>query len=207
MSFLYNKGMLKNIIFDIGNVLCTFDPDHFLQEMMEDEKVIFDLKEFYFKDIWKEYDRGYWSVEDMVQMGVKEYPEYELFIRKMMEHWKEYVLPIPSSMKLIDSLKEKGYDLYILSNIPQDSYEYLSTHYTFMSKMKGGIYSYQEKVIKPEEEIYLRLIEKYKIQPKESVFIDDRMENVEAAQKFGIYGIHCLDAGQIESKIYEIEKK
>lgn len=199
--------MVKNVIFDIGNVLCTFNPDMFLNEIIDDQEVISNLKEFYFHEIWKEYDRGYWSVEDMVQMGLKEYPDYEWYIRSMMEHWKEYVLPIPSSMKLIDSLKEKGYDLYILSNIPQDSYDYLRTHYSFMSKMKGGIYSYQEKVIKPEEEIYSRLIHRYSIQPEESVFIDDRIENVETAQKYGFQGIHCTDTEEIESQIYEIEKK
>ena len=134
--------MIKNIVFDLGNVLVTFDPKSFLKDLIHNKKIEEDLYSFYFhSDLWILYDQGSYSNEDMIQKGIQIYPQYEKYIRSVIERWVEYVIPIVDNIQLLDLYT--NYSLYIISDIPQYNYDYLNKHYSFLQKVNGGIYSYQ----------------------------------------------------------------
>jgi HAD superfamily hydrolase (TIGR01509 family) len=209
IGIAYNGTM--NVVFDIGNVLCTFDPDTFLPQLIKDPDCIQALKKFYFRGLWKEYDRGYIQPSDLIRMGCKEYPQYEQQIRTLVRHWVEYVIPIPTSMALMEDLQKQGIPMYILSNIPEDQYLYALHHRAFMKRINGGVFSYQEKVIKPERKIYQILLDRYDLNPSSCLFIDDRKENIAAAAALGFETIHCTDVrrmpDQVREKLHEMQSQ
>ncbi|WP_286908179.1 HAD family hydrolase [Clostridium sp. UBA1652] len=145
--------MIKNIVFDLGNVLLDFNPlDYLKAKGIEDSvkcKEIFN--EIFKSEEWLMLDRGTITEED--------------------------------------AIRSAGYNLYVLSNFHLLAYENVTKRYPFFNYFHGGIISYKENLIKPDEEIYLRLIKRYNIIPEETIFIDDTLENVEAAKVFGINGI------------------
>ena len=123
--------MIKNIVFDLGNVLVTFDPKSFLKDLIHNKKIEEDLYSFYFhSDLWILYDQGSYSNEDMIQKGIQIYPQYEKYIRSVIERWVEYVIPIVDNIQLLDLYT--NYSLYIISDIPQYNYDYLNKHYSFL---------------------------------------------------------------------------
>ena len=195
--------MIKNIVFDLGNVLVTFDPKSFLKDLIHNKKIEEDLYSFYFhSDLWILYDQGSYSNEDMIQKGIQIYPQYEKYIRSVIERWVEYVIPIVDNIQLLDLYT--NYSLYIISDIPQYNYDYLNEHYSFLQKVNGGIYSYKEKVCKPNKKMFTRLLEKYKINPQECVFIDDKYENIKTALDLGFKGIHLKDPKDLKKKLEEV---
>ena len=195
--------MIKNIVFDLGNVLVTFDPKSFLKDLIHNKKIEEDLYSFYFhSDLWILYYQGSYSNEDMIQKGIQIYPQYEKYIRSVIERWVEYVIPIVDNIQLLDLYT--NYSLYIISDIPQYNYDYLNEHYSFLQKVNGGIYSYQEKVSKPNKKMFTRLLEKYKINPQECVFIDDKYENIKTALDLGFKGIHLKDPKDLKKKLEEV---
>ena len=88
-------------------------------------------------------------------------------------------------IKLLYELKKK-YKIYFLSNMIDITYDYLKE---FLNDFDGGVYSYQEHLKKPDEKIFLTLIKRYNINIEESIYFDDRMKNIEAANKIGITAI------------------
>ncbi len=189
---------MKKIIFDLGNVLVRFEPEQFLKDLFKDKIIIQRCKEVYFHGLWNEYDRGFLSKEDMIEKGSHLYPENRKDFSLMMEKWTSYVTAIEGNIKYIETLMKKGYDLYILSNIPQDCYEYLLNNEAWFQNMTG-VYSFQEKTIKPEEKIYQILLDRFHLKSDECIFVDDKLENIQAAEKLGFIGLHCTDASQLPS--------
>ena len=191
--------MIKNIVFDLGNVLVQFNPKAFLNEMIHDELIEKQLYSFYFEsNLWQIYDQGILTNEQMIQKGIQTYPQYEQWIRKLMNEWVEYVIPIQENLEYINSLQQ--YNQYIVSDIPE--YNYLLETFNFL-KTRKGIYSFQEKIVKPNKKMFTQLEEKYKINPRESVFIDDKIENVQAAMQVGFYGIHLKQPLNLKNELEE----
>ena len=74
--------MLKNIVFDLGNVLVKFDSNELIYSFFNEGQE--EVKSFYFDSLWDEYDQGLYSVEEMIEKGVKQFPELELNIKELM---------------------------------------------------------------------------------------------------------------------------
>ena len=198
--FKYNWRMLKNIVFDLGNVLVKFDSNeliyHFFNARQEE------VKSFYFDSLWNEYDQGLYSVEEMIEKGVKQFPELELNIKELMYHWTEFVIPLKDNVAYIKNLKQLGYNVYILSNIPEDDTKYLRSCGVF-DNINGGVFSYEVKKIKPDPEIFNILLEKYNLKASECLFLDDRTDHVVAASTLGFETIEVKDSSKVIDLIKE----
>ena len=101
----------------------------------------------------------------------------------------------------ISKLKDEGYNLYILANITRESYEYVKSLIDIDKLFKGGIYSYQEKLLKPDKRIYELIINKYNLDEKETMFFDDKQKNVKAACEFSIKGVLFRTIEDIENNL------
>ena len=203
LSFKYTKFMVKNIIFDIGNVLATFKPKDFLTDLFKDPTLVDQFFEVFFTKLWHEYDQGLYTKEQMVQKGLQKMPDQKEKINKMMDVWTSYVVGIQENLDLIRIYQKKGYKVFILSNLPEDSYIYLKEHYDFIDQVDGGIYSYQHKLIKPDVKIFEALLEKYGLNANECIFIDDTEVNIRAAETLGFYTIWLKDHTQLATLLKE----
>lgn len=192
--------MLKNIVFDLGNVLVKFDSNELIYSFFNERQE--EVKSFYFDSLWNEYDQGLYSVEEMIEKGVKQFPELELSIKKLMYHWTEFVIPLKDNVAYIKDLKRLGYNVYILSNIPEDDTKYLRSLGVF-DNIDGGVFSYEYKKIKPDPEIFHILLKEYNLKASECLFLDDQKDNVVAASNLGFETIEVKDSSKVIDLIKE----
>lgn len=183
--------MIKNIISDIGNVLAYFRWKELMGDLGFSQETIHRLqKNMIYHPLWEEFDRGSLADEEVIRQFKKENPGLEEQIDLFFGHTEDLICQYDYTVPWLTSLKEKGYNLYYLSNYPRLLFEnHKKTRFSFLPLMEGGVVSYEEKLIKPDPAIYYRLYEKYGLKPEECIFMDDREENVEAAKKTGMYGI------------------
>ena len=194
--------MIRNIIFDIGNVLTDFRWKEFLEDKGFDEAMVKRIaKASVQSPVWNEIDRGVWSMEELMQTFIRQDPEIEEELRRAYGDITGMVTKRAYAIPWIQELREKGYRVYYLSNFSEKAYEDCADALDFLPYTDGGILSYQEKLVKPDPEIYRRLLSRYSLEARESVFLDDTASNVEAAERLGIHGICFRTKEQAEEEL------
>ena len=192
---------MKNIIFDLGNVLILFDPLGYVNKSVSPEKrekfldVVFRSRE------WENLDLGTLSYEDAKKIFKEKLENCDDEVDTLFgDNLYGLLKPIVKNTELLKKLKE-NYNLYILSNFHKESFETVSSKHEFFNYFDGGIVSAYHQCIKPDEKIYRLLIDKYSLKPEETLFIDDLAENVKAAGKIGIDTIHLTDYNTLPDKL------
>ncbi|MBR4344742.1 MAG: HAD family phosphatase [Lachnospiraceae bacterium] len=199
--------MIKNIIFDIGNVLADFCWRKFLSEKgFSDEMVERIGRASVLSDAWVEFDRGVYSDEEVIDFFVKNDPEIASEIHKGFDNVSGMVILKPETMEWINDLHSRGYKLYYLSNYSQKALDQCKDATSFIPYLDGGILSYTVKMTKPDPEIYLLLLSKYGLKAEETVFIDDTKKNIDAAVKLGIHGIQYKEKDQAHEELKKLLK-
>ncbi len=185
--------MIKTIIFDIGNVLADFSWEPFFRSFGFSEEVFEKFTKATVKSPeWNELDRGLWSTEEIIASFIKNDPSIEQQIKMVFRNINGIVTKRDYTITWIKHLKEAGYQVLYLSNFGEITRAHCQDALSFMPYTDGGILSYEVKLIKPDPAIYQSLIDKYNLVPEECVFVDDLLENVEAAKKLGLKGVHAI---------------
>ena len=195
---------MENIIFDVGQVLVKYDWETYLDSFgfpKEERDTI--AKAVFLSDVWNERDRSSQDEQYYVDEMVKAAPQYEKDIREVMRRSNETVEKMDYAETWVKYLKDKGYHVYILSNYATDTLNRTQEQLPFLKHVDGAVFSCQVKQIKPEPDIYQTLISRYHLNPEKSVFLDDRKENCEAAEKFGI---HTIQFHNFKQAATELEK-
>jgi FMN phosphatase YigB (HAD superfamily) len=190
--------LIKNIIFDLGNVLLNFQPIEYLSNKISDKEKVAEIYEIIFRSKeWLDLDRGVISESEAIEVFCRRNPENDHLIRTCMDNWCDMFTPIEGSVEILKQLKAKGYKTYILSNFHELAFEYVAKEHDFFKHFDGGIISYREKLLKPEGEIYMKLSEIHGLNPQESLFIDDTEVNVAGARESGFHAIHFKNPEQL----------
>ena len=200
-----NTG-ISTIIFDIGDVLVSANiKDYLIADPEIPNEIVDELLKLWFIDkdeVDDTMDLDTYREIINKRMGV----EFSKYIPKLFRYNVECVTAFDYTIPMIQDLKDKGYKVYYLSNWSAWTYDLLQEagKFDFLKLMDGGVFSYDVGYMKPNEEIYKILLNKYKINPEEAVFFDDREENIEAANKLGIHGIHFPrhDASIVYNNLY-----
>ncbi len=184
---------LQNIdtaIFDIGNVLIHFDWMGYLKSLgFDDETYEHVANAVFLSDDWDKGDSGLYTTEEWLQAFIENDPAYEKEIRRTFEKFGAAIVPYQITEEWLAYFKEKGIKRYYLSNYSEEMYRQSKEQLSFIEDLDGGIFSWKEKCMKPQAEIYKLLLDRYRIDPERAVFFDDKEENIEAAKKAGIKGI------------------
>jgi putative hydrolase of the HAD superfamily len=197
--------MIKNIIFDLGNVLLEFKPLDYLKGILKNDVIVDDIyKSIFLSEEWVMLDSGTITQEEAVKQICSRSPKNEMYIKQCMDKWFDILTPIEKNVKILNKLKQKGYKLYILSNFHALAFEIVSNKYDFFKCFDGGIISYKENLLKPQPEIFNRLIEEYNIKAEESLFIDDTLANIEAANSLDFKTIHFNSPNSLEEGLKKI---
>ncbi|MBE6070630.1 MAG: HAD family phosphatase [Clostridium butyricum] len=199
--------MIKNIIFDLGNVLLKFDPRKYLETKIPVEKINMLYKIIFQSKEWALLDRGTITEEKAIANIISRNVELKEYITIIFENWYDILEPIEKNVKILELLKKHGYKIYYLSNFHDLAFKYVTKKYDFFHNFDGGVVSYEEKMLKPEDEIYKQIIKKYELEPSECIFIDDTKENIDGAIKNGLHGIHLKDFETLEEELrkYNVE--
>jgi epoxide hydrolase-like predicted phosphatase len=197
--------MIKNIIFDLGNVLLDFNPKVYVQSKITEEKVEEIYKCIFQSEEWAMLDRGIISEEDSKANIINRNIENEKLINLIFENWYDILVPIKNNVDVLKKLKQSGYKVYYLSNFHLAAFEHVTKNHDFFQCFDGGVVSYKEKLLKPEKEIYEKIIERYNLDPSQTVFIDDLKENVKAAMESGLKGIILNNSKDLRIELKEFD--
>ena len=182
--------MIKNMIFDIGNVLVTFYPKAYFSQNFPDEIQCARICEEVFADeVWQLYDQGIYDKGDLSQIYKEKYPQDWQEISYVLEHWLSLMQLKEDTFAYVQAMKNQGYKIYLLSNISIDSAAYLKAAMPFFKVADGAVLSYEIKVNKPNRKIFEALFQRYQLQAQECIFFDDLPQNIAAANALGMHGI------------------
>ena len=192
--------MLKNVIFDFGGVVCTFSQDAILDDFCTGEAHA-RLKPVLFRS-WQALDEGTADYEEYVAETLKLLDgEDKQIVQRFFREWHRSMRPIPGVWALIGELKARGYGVYLLSNASTWFAGHLDD-YPILRLFDGRLISAPEKMAKPEERIYRLALERFGLNAAETLFVDDRAENTEAAERVGIAGyVFDGDAEKLRERI------
>lgn len=181
--------MIRNILFDMGNVLIRFDRNLFLDRLplsREDKQALY--REVFASVEWAQMDRGSKTEETALASICKRLPQrLHAAAEEMVFRWDEPLLPIAGMYELVEELKEKGYGVYLLSNASRRQHEYWP-RIEASRFFDGTFISADAHVVKPQPEIYRLCLEKFGLKAEECFFIDDVGANIEGAIFCGLSG-------------------
>ena len=183
--------MIRNMVFDMGNVLVVFDPNQFMDNEgirnPEDRELV--MRELFHNVEWAQMDLGVLTEETAEPLVMKRIPDrLKEQVRNLLHRWWAKRSTIEGMEALVKELKKNGYSIYLLSNASVSQHIYWPTF--AMSKLfDGKLISCDLGIVKPNPEIYRRFTEKFGLKSEECLFVDDLPANVAAAVSCGWKGI------------------
>ena len=191
-----------SVVFDIGGILIYYAPDEFVKKIFPDDLALQDhmLQHVYRGKYWPMFDRGTMEYEEAAEKLSREfgYPAKE-YMRAMTE-WFELKSPIEEGWRAVSRCKRSGMRLFLLSNYPERGFQRLLERFDERFRIfDGGVISCKVHLLKPEPGIYRLLTDRYSLDPRRTLFIDDIEENVNAATREGIHGFHKTKQGAMDT--------
>jgi len=194
---------INTIIFDLGNVLVYWSPMYVYEKYFDSEE----KQKYFFDNIctsdWNELQDEGRSIVEATQDLVKKFPDWEQPIRDFYGRWTEMLKgPVHETVEIFRQLKESGkYKLYALTNWQAGLFDIALVRYDFLHWFDGRVVSGEEKTRKPFPEFYKILLDRYKVNPSEALFIDDSLRNVKGAETLGISAIHFTSAEELKKEL------
>ncbi|WP_346694087.1 HAD family phosphatase [uncultured Alistipes sp.] len=175
---------MKNIVFDLGGVLFARDKHKCTPEFIDFFRFI---RTDPMPDFWVEYDRGTLTLDQVIDALCALHgctPEVaRAYVREAIDRQE----PVRATERLVGELKRAGYRLYVLSNMSREFIDFLRRADVY-ALFDGEVVSCEEGTVKPEPRIYRILLDRYGLDPAQTLFIDDRAANIAAAREAGIDG-------------------
>ncbi len=192
--------MIKNIIFDFGAVLVDWNPHYLYDPYFGDvAKTDWFLANVCTKEWNHQMDAGLPFSEGIAQL-VSRFPEWREAIEMFHSRWGEMLSgPLPGMLEFVRETRDAGYGIYGVTNWSDETLRYIDY---VVKEMDGLVVSGQEKVAKPDPELFRRLLVKYELKAEECLFIDDNQANVDAAASLGIRSYRFLNPEQLRKDIH-----
>ena len=185
---------IETIIFDLGGVLVDWNPEYvYLNEFNGDRKKM----QWFFENIctssWNEEQDGGYLMADATEERINLFPKYKKLIKMFYGRWEEMLKgEIKGTVEILHKLKRKKYKLIALTNWSSETFPVAVKKFKFLKLFDGIVVSGKVKMLKPFPEIYNYTLKKYGLIANKSIFIDDRISNVDGAIKCGIHGIQFV---------------
>lgn len=181
---------IQNIIFDVGNVLIDFCWEKTCETLGFSQEVITAFgRNMILSDMWNRLDEGIIAQEDAINQFIEAMPSYEKEVRLFWDNAVSFVEEYDYAYDMIMALKEKGYQIYLLSNYPLEMYKLHWPTFRFFKEVDGYVVSAVEQIRKPDIRIYECLCQRYGLIPEQCLFFDDRQDNVDAAKTAGMEAV------------------
>lgn len=196
-----------NIIFDLGNVLIEWNKEKILAKICKNDLEYNLFNKFVFQsNLWIDLDNGKISLEFLENQLIDEMGhQYQDQIHELVWNWFNYVDLYDEVYELIKQLKKKNFQIYVLSNTSSIFHILLDSVLSKVSSVLDGyVISCEVKMMKPQKEIYLSLVNKYQLDIKDCIFLDDLEENVEAARTLGIKAFQIKERKEISNILKDL---
>lgn len=186
----------KHIIFDIGNVVLEWQPEHILRTVFGVADTEELLQKTFLSPEWKAYDHGVMTTKELKEQLALNLRCSVMAIESLLQNVVVALRPVPDVVELIQQLKQHGYICYALSNMPVDVFHSLFEEHGFWHLFDDIIISGQVKMSKPEPEIFKFVLDKHNLTAEQCIFLDDSKANVDAADKLGFTTIKVINPQQ-----------
>ena len=195
---------IDTIIFDLGGVLIDWNPEYVYLDVFNGEQ---EKMQWFFDNIcttdWNENQDAGYPLQKATEERVALFPEYEELIRMFYGRWEEMLGEaidgtVSILKKLVDNPK---YKVVALTNWSHETFPIALERFNFLHWFEGIVVSGDEKTRKPFLDIYTLTLDRFNIAPENSIFIDDNLRNIEAAQTLGINGIHFESSNALRNQL------
>ena len=195
---------LKNIVFDFGGVLIDWNPEYLYKKVFEDKAQM----EHFLNNVctysWNVLQDAGRPVAVATAEKQQEFPEYKDEIAMYYGRWAEMLGgEIAENSRLVKPLSEK-YNTYGLTNWSAETIPVAMERYEFFRYLKGIVVSGEEKLVKPDPKLYYVLLDRFNINPEETLFIDDNAHNIDTAKLLGFETIHFTPDVNLKSVLSEM---
>ena len=189
-------------LFDLGGVFFDWDPKFFFKKIISDN----DEMDFFLtkvcNDEWNLAQDSGRSIEDGEKDIIRKFPQYENLIKLYYPNHRKMIKgTFQTSIDILMKLKQDNYECFVLSNWSAETFAGMTDDYPFLKLFDGLLISGEDKLIKPDSAIYELAINRFNLNPNETIFIDDKLKNIQAAQNLNLLTIHLTDPNKIEDEI------
>lgn len=198
---------IKTIVFDLGGVLVDWDPRYLYRKLLPNEEAV----EHFLQQIctmeWNEQQDAGRTIQEANASLIQSHPEQEELILAYYGRWEEMLGGvIRGSEKILYALHQKKHcQLLALTNWSAETFPIAKRKYRFLDLFEGILVSGREQLKKPDPQIFQLLIDRYELNPKDMLFIDDSQRNVSSARTLGIQSIHFTDSTSLGRQLQDLE--
>ena len=193
---------IKNVIFDLGGVLVDWNPEYLYLDVFDGDRK---KMQWFFDEIctfdWNENQDAGYPLAQASADRIKLFPQYEQLIRMFYDRWEEMLGgQIDGTVAILKRLVvNPDYKVVALTNWSAETFPIALKLFDFLHWFEGIVVSGTEKTRKPFLDIYQITLDRYQLNPKKTLFIDDNKRNIKAAQKFGIHTIQFQNPIQLQT--------
>lgn len=184
---------IKNIVFDVGNVLVRWEPLNIIRHVFPGEDSEVWATKIFKSHIWYKLNLGSITEQEAIELYIEELKISQNKLQELMNFIKESLITIDGSIALLNELYNLNFPLYCITDNIKEIVIFLKNKYDFFDKFSGVVISAERGVLKPDPSIYKYLTDSYSLIPGETVFIDDLIVNVQGAINLGWHGIEFID--------------
>lgn len=197
--------MITTVIFDLGAVLIDWNPRYVFKHLFVTKEAMEYFLENICNNEWNELQDAGRSFEDATKILIQKFPEYSAEIEAYYGRWEEMLAgPIHETVSLLSKIKtDNKYRLLALTNWSAESFPIALKRFEFLSWFDGIVVSGEEKLKKPDPEIFNLLLDRYLLNSSECLFIDDNINNIKSAK---VLGFQCVHFEDVETSLNEILK-
>ncbi len=200
------QNNINTIIFDLGNVLINWDPNHLYKKIFsDDEERAHFLNNICTSDWNVQQDAGR-TLKEATELLVSQHPDYKNEIEAFYGRWTEMIGgAIQGTVDILNQLKaENKVRLYALTNWSAETFPYALENFDFLQIFEGILVSGDEKLIKPDIRIYELMVSRYDIDPTKAMFIDDSEKNIKGSELIGIHGHHFTQPEKLRAELVDL---
>lgn len=197
---------IEAIIFDLGGVLIDWNPAYVFDRLFDDEE----QKSHFFANIctseWNEEQDAGRPLKEATEILVAQHPEWKEYIEAYYGRWEEMLGgPIHDTVDIFRQIREtRRYKMYALTNWSAELFPIALGRYDFLHWFDGRVVSGEEKMRKPFPEFYQLTLERFNLTPERTLFIDDNLRNIQAAEKLGIQCIRFESPEQLQQELIRL---
>ena len=196
---------VRNIIFDLGGVLLDWNPAKILQGFYSEPALRTLLEgELFLHPDWRAFNRGALREAELIESVRRRAGRPAAEVSALLHATRESLVTKPETVALLRSLHRRGIPLYCLSDMPVSVYAHVRLRHEFWDAFSGIVISGEVKMMKPEREVFEHLLNRFRLDPRQTVFVDDFPLNIEGARTVGLHAIQFRDAAQCARELYAL---
>jgi putative hydrolase of the HAD superfamily len=197
-----SRPTIRNIVFDLGNVVVRWDPVLISVRTFGEEKASPEfVRSIFGHPLWLQLNRGEISEEDAGQAYCEQFDLDPRQMERFFFHVKDSQALVPGTVDLMARLSAAGYRIFALSDNVREIVFYLRQKYDFWRHFSGAVISAELGVLKPDARIFAHLLNAFGLRPEETIFLDDALRNVEGARASNMHAVQFVNASQAEADL------